>query len=58
MSRRSRGKPKLADVAPSVLAGLESLVEGNEDMIRSMLDAEAGERITPKLPVQPPRHHP
>mmetsp|Transcript_64180 Transcript_64180/g.126060 ORF Transcript_64180/g.126060 Transcript_64180/m.126060 type:complete len:253 (-) Transcript_64180:385-1143(-) len=49
MSRRSRGTPKLADVAPSVLTGLESLVERNEDMIRSMLDAEASSDLVVKL---------
>ena len=69
MSRRSRAsKPKLADVAPGVLAGLNSIVEGNEATICSMLGfnneegtGHEGELVARRMPcggyLVPPTPH-
>ena len=47
-SRRQRSAPKV-NVSPSVRAGLASIVDGNEDSIRSMLDAAAADDLVEKL---------
>jgi hypothetical protein len=51
MSRRSRRetKPAKQSIPVSVLAGLTSLVEGNEDLIREMLSAAADDSLVDKL---------
>ena len=48
MSRRQRSAPK-ANVSSSVRLGLESICEGNESALRSMLDANDADDLVEKL---------
>ena len=48
MSRRQRAAPKV-QVSSSVRLGLESIIDGNERALRSMLDASASDDLVEKL---------